>query len=85
MTNHSLLYFVWEDQSAVTCCIFYIVPINYITVLYESYSTVMWLNGQIQSSIDMQITGKYSTVMQHSYVRSAMKTTSLRQHDQSCV
>ena len=44
----ALLYFVLEDQSAAVRCIFHIMPISCITVLYESYSTVMhaanWAN-----------------------------------------
>ena len=48
--NYNILYFVWEDQSDATYHIIHTVPINYITVLYESYSTVMQLTGQIQYS-----------------------------------
>ena len=43
-----ILYFVWEDQSDVAYRILHTVLINCITVLYESYSTVMRLIGKIQ-------------------------------------
>ena len=48
--TNTLLYFAWEDQSVAASCIFHIVSISCITVLYESYSTVMQLIGQIQCS-----------------------------------
>ena len=34
-------YFAWEDQSNSACCIFHTVLISYITILYESYRTIM--------------------------------------------
>ena len=43
-----IFYFAWEDQSDATYRILHTVLINCITVLYESYSTVMQLIGQIQ-------------------------------------
>ena len=43
-----ILYFVWEDQSDAAYRIVHTVLINCITVLYESYSTVMCLIGKIQ-------------------------------------
>ena len=45
-----ILYFAWEDQSDAAYRIVHTVLINCITVLYESYSTVMQLIGQIQYS-----------------------------------
>ena len=51
------MYFAWEDQSDAAYHIVHIVLISCITVLYESYrtvmqliSTVMHLIGQIQYS-----------------------------------
>ena len=66
--SYSILYFAWEDQSDAAYRILHTVLINYITVLYESYSTVMQLIGQIQYSyaLDWANTahlGKYSTIM----------------------
>ena len=46
----NILYFVWEDQSNVACRIVHTVLISCITVLYESYRTVMQLIGKIQYS-----------------------------------
>ena len=46
----SILYFAWEDQSDAAYRILHTVLINCITVLCESYSTVMQLIGQIQYS-----------------------------------
>ena len=43
-----ILYFAWEDQSDAAYRILHTVLISCITVLYESYSTVMQLIGQIQ-------------------------------------
>ena len=70
-----ILYFAWEDQSDATYHILHSVLINCITVLYESYSTVMQLIGQIQYSyaLDWANTahlGKYSTVMRRIYFRN---------------
>ena len=48
--NYNILYFVWEDQSDAAYRIVHTVLINCITVLYESYSTVMQLIGKIQYS-----------------------------------
>ena len=48
--NSNVLYFAWEDQSDAMYRILHTVLINCITVLYESYSTVMQLIGQIQYS-----------------------------------
>ena len=45
-----ILYFAWDDQSDAVHCIVHTVLISSITVLYESYSTVMHLIGQIQYS-----------------------------------
>ena len=45
-----ILYFAWEDQSDAAYRIIHTVLINCITVLYESYSTVMQLIRQIQYS-----------------------------------
>ena len=42
------LYFAWEDQSDAAYRIIHTVLISCIAVLYESYSTVMQLIGQIQ-------------------------------------
>ena len=47
---YCILYFAWEDQSDSVYHILHTVLINCITVLYESYSTVMQLIGQIQYS-----------------------------------
>ena len=47
---HDILYFAREDQSDAAYCIVHTVLINCITVLYESYSTVMRLLEQIQHS-----------------------------------
>ena len=68
MSLVAFLYFAWENQGAAACCIFHIILISCITVLYESYSTVMLLIGQIQYSyVDIWANtvclGKYSTVM----------------------
>ena len=46
----TILYFAWKDQSDAAYRILHTVLINCITVLYESYSTVMQLIGQIQYS-----------------------------------
>ena len=61
--TNTLLYFAWEDQSVAASCIFHIVSISCITALYESYSTVMQLIGQIQYTWEntAQLC-KYSTV-----------------------
>ena len=48
---HIILYFAWEDQSNAVYRIVHMVLINCITVLYESYSTVMQLIGQIQYTL----------------------------------
>ena len=45
-----ILYFAWEDQSDAAYRIVHTVLISCITVLYESYRTVMHLIGQIQYS-----------------------------------
>ena len=70
-----ILYFVWEDQSDAAYRIVHTVLINCITVLYESYSTVMCLIGKIQHSyvLNWENTahlGKYSTVMWRIYLRN---------------
>ena len=59
----------WEDQSNAAHRIVHTVLISCITVLYESYRTVMQLIGQIQHTL-----GKYSTVMQRIYLRNVTKT-----------
>ena len=45
-----LKFCTWENQSVAAHCILHTVPINYITVLYESYSTVRHIIGQMQYS-----------------------------------
>ena len=50
MTYYGILYFAWEDQSYATYCILHTVLISCITVLHESYSTVMQLIMKIQYS-----------------------------------
>ena len=45
-----ILYFVWEDQSDAMHRIVHTVLISIITVLYESYRTIMQLIGQTQYS-----------------------------------
>ena len=58
-----------------------ILSIQYcITVLYESYSTVLQLIGQIQYSYTLNLAntahlGKYNTVIQRIYLRNVMYTT----------
>jgi len=59
-----VLYFAWEDQRHSRYYIFHKVLINY---MYESYSTVMQLIGQIRYSYVPSLAntthlGKYSTV-----------------------
>ena len=61
--QQNVLYFAWEDQSDVAYCIVHTVLISCITVLYESYRTVMQLIGQIW----------YSYV--ENLLRNVMKTT----------
>ena len=46
--GYCILYFAWEDQSDSMYRIVHTRLISCITVLYESYSTVMHLIGQIQ-------------------------------------
>ena len=46
----NILYFAWEDQSDAAYRIVYTVLFSCVAVLYESYSTVMQLIGQIQYS-----------------------------------
>ena len=75
MLYFPILYFAWEDQSDAAYRIVHTVPINCITVLYESYSTVMQLIGKIQYSYALNWAntahlGKYSTVMQRIYLRN---------------
>ena len=71
----TILYFAWEDQSDAAYRIVHAVLINCITVLYESYSTVMQLIGKIQYSYalnwaDTVHLGKYNTVMRKIYLRN---------------
>ena len=56
-----MLYFAWEDQSNAAYRILHTVLINCITVLYESYSTVMRLIGQIQHTWEntVQLCGEF--------------------------
>ena len=57
---------MWEDQSDAAYRILYTVLIKYLTVLYESYSTVMQLIGQIQYSYALNWEN-YSTLGQVQY------------------
>ena len=60
------------------CTVFpHIVLISCITVLFESYSAVMWLANRA-NTVHLD---KYSTVMQCRCVRKVTKTIPLEQHD----
>ena len=50
MKSGHIWYFACGDHSAVVYCIFHTVPVSSIYALYESYSAVMQLIGQIQYS-----------------------------------
>ena len=72
--------FAWEDQSEVAYCIVHKVLIKRITVLYESYRTVVRLIGKIKNSYVLNWantahSGKYSTLgqIQCSYAKSLLK------------
>ena len=62
-----ILHFAWEDQSDAAYHIVHTVLINCITVLYESYSTVMRLIGQIQHTWanTVQLCGEFICGMLH--------------------
>ena len=73
----SILYFAWEDQSDAAYRIVHAALINCITVLYESYSTVMRLIGKIQYSyvLNWENTAHWEntvTVMRRIYLRNVM-------------
>ena len=82
-----ILYFVWEDQYNVAHCIVHSVLISCITVLYESYRTILQLIGQIQYSYVLNLAntahlGECSTVMRRIYLRNVTKAT---YWDSSCL
>ena len=57
----AILYFMWEDQIDAAYRIVHTVLINCISVLYELYSTVMQLIGQIQHTLTntVQLCGEF--------------------------